>query len=152
MLPWSVIPTAGCPSAAAAATTSPIRDAPSSIEYSVWTCRWVNDFATDAPQIRVEFQRCNSRRPYPLARSASRLAPPSRRRHERDEHLGRRQRSVSPDELAFPGQGGVDEAHRLPCHERHVAQAPPARGGHRTGTEPTGVEHIVSRHDPGECA
>ena len=47
MFPWSVIPIAGWPSAAAAATTSPIRDAPSSIEYSVWTWRWVNDFATD---------------------------------------------------------------------------------------------------------
>src|SRR3954468_9000644 len=45
MLPWSVIPIAGWPSAAAAATTSPMRDAPSSIEYSVWTCRWTNDRA-----------------------------------------------------------------------------------------------------------
>ena len=43
MLPWSVMPTAGCPSAAAAATTSPIRDAPSSIEYSVWRWRWTNE-------------------------------------------------------------------------------------------------------------
>src|SRR5438552_128590 len=41
MFPWSVIPSAGCPSAAAAATTSSTRDAPSSIENSVWTCRWV---------------------------------------------------------------------------------------------------------------
>src|SRR5256885_3868946 len=45
MLPWSVIPTAGWPSAAAAATTSPMRDAPSSIEYSVCRCRWTNDSA-----------------------------------------------------------------------------------------------------------
>ena len=35
MLPWSVIPIAGWPSVTAAATTSPIRAAPSSIEYSV---------------------------------------------------------------------------------------------------------------------
>ena len=41
MLPWSVIPIAGWPSAAAAATTSSTRAAPSSIEYSVWTWRWV---------------------------------------------------------------------------------------------------------------
>ena len=41
MLPWSVMPMAGCPSAAAAATTSSTRAAPSSIEYSVWTWRWV---------------------------------------------------------------------------------------------------------------
>jgi hypothetical protein len=37
MLPWSVMPMAGCPSAAAAATTSATRAAPSSIENSV--CR-----------------------------------------------------------------------------------------------------------------
>src|SRR5918998_4700811 len=35
------MPIAGCPSATAAPTTSPIRAAPSSIEYSVWTWRWV---------------------------------------------------------------------------------------------------------------
>ena len=38
MLPWSVIPTAGWPSAAAAATSESTRLAPSSIEYSV--CTW----------------------------------------------------------------------------------------------------------------
>ena len=46
MLPWSVMPTAGCPSAAAFATTSVMRAAPSSIENSVWRWRWVNDAAT----------------------------------------------------------------------------------------------------------
>ena len=49
MLPWSVMPTAGWPSAAAAATTSSIRAAPSSIEYSVWRWRWTNDLANVAP-------------------------------------------------------------------------------------------------------
>ena len=48
MLPWSVMPTAGWPSAAALATTSPTRAAPSSIENSVCTCRWVNEFAIGA--------------------------------------------------------------------------------------------------------
>ena len=43
MLPWSVIASAGWPSAAAAATTSATRAAPSSIEYSVCWCRWAND-------------------------------------------------------------------------------------------------------------
>ena len=46
MLPWSVMPTAGWPSAAAAATTSPTRAAPSSIENSVCRCRWVNESGT----------------------------------------------------------------------------------------------------------
>ena len=41
MLPWSVMPSAGCPSATAAATTSPILDAPSSMENSLCWCRWV---------------------------------------------------------------------------------------------------------------
>ena len=43
MLPWSVIAIAGWPSATAAATTSSTRAAPSSIEYSVWLCRWANE-------------------------------------------------------------------------------------------------------------
>ena len=59
MFPWSVMPIAGCPSAAAAATTSPMRDAPSSIEYSVWTCRWVNDFATDLRLFSGRFRGSN---------------------------------------------------------------------------------------------
>src|ERR1700722_15252036 len=46
MLPWSVIPMAGCPSAAALAITCPTLAAPSSIENSVCKCRWVNDAAT----------------------------------------------------------------------------------------------------------
>src|SRR6476620_8319205 len=48
MLPWSVIPTAGWPSRTAAVTTSSMRDAPSSIEYSVWRCRWTNESAIAA--------------------------------------------------------------------------------------------------------
>ena len=43
MLPWSVIPTAGCPSAAAAATTSPTRAA--LIEAGEYTARsWIVAF------------------------------------------------------------------------------------------------------------
>ena len=59
MLPWSVIARAGWPSATAAATTSPIRAAPSSIEYSVWVCRWTND----APPSAVPWDP--SANPYP---------------------------------------------------------------------------------------
>src|SRR5215471_7746807 len=46
MLPWSVIPIAGCPSAAARAITSGTRAAPSSMENSVCWCRWVNEAPT----------------------------------------------------------------------------------------------------------
>src|SRR3979490_3340632 len=49
MFPWSVIPTAGCPSAAAVAMTSGIRAAPSSMEHSVCRCRCTKEFPK-APQ------------------------------------------------------------------------------------------------------
>src|SRR3712207_7889944 len=39
-LPWSVIAIAGIPSSAVRANMSSSRAAPSSMEYSVWTCRW----------------------------------------------------------------------------------------------------------------
>src|ERR1700722_12274125 len=38
--PWSVRPSAGCPNDAARSTSPSIFDAPSSSEYSEWTCRW----------------------------------------------------------------------------------------------------------------
>ena len=47
MFPWSVMPTAGWPSAAAVATTSAMRAAPSSIENSVCRWRWTNDLANE---------------------------------------------------------------------------------------------------------
>src|SRR5688572_17754247 len=53
MLPWSVIPIAGCPSATALATISSRRAAPSSIENSVWTWRWVNESVTEQMQDSV---------------------------------------------------------------------------------------------------
>src|SRR3954449_7788936 len=40
MTPWSVSPSAGWPKAAARAARSSILHAPSSSEYSEWTCRW----------------------------------------------------------------------------------------------------------------
>ena len=43
MFPWSVMPNAGCPSPAAAATASVTRAAPSNMENSVWVWRWTNE-------------------------------------------------------------------------------------------------------------
>src|SRR3954469_25149896 len=40
MTPWSVRPRAGWPKAAARAASASILHAPSSSEYSEWTCRW----------------------------------------------------------------------------------------------------------------
>src|SRR3954462_7416357 len=57
MLPWSVIPSAGWPSPTALATSSSRRAAPSSMENSVWTWRWVNDSAIGDP---AELHRCDS--------------------------------------------------------------------------------------------
>ncbi len=75
MLPWSVMPSAGWPSATAAATRSFTRAAPSSIENSVWVCRWVNDRAANVSGASLgpappagrstgpgELQRCHLRR------------------------------------------------------------------------------------------
>ena len=60
MLPWSVMPIAGWPSAAAAATSSSSRAAPSSIENSVWTWRWVKD--RPLPPLRCSLDRGSDRR------------------------------------------------------------------------------------------
>ena len=38
--PWSVSPSAGWPNSAARAASLSILHAPSSSEYSEWTCRW----------------------------------------------------------------------------------------------------------------
>ena len=46
MLPWSVMPIAGWPSALAAAMTSLTRAAPSSMENSVCRCKWVKESPT----------------------------------------------------------------------------------------------------------
>src|SRR5580704_9860342 len=53
MFPWSVMPSAGWPSATAAATRSPTRAAPSNMENSVWVCRCVNDRSDTGPPLVV---------------------------------------------------------------------------------------------------
>ena len=67
MLPWSVIPIAGWPSATALATSSSSRAAPSSIENSVWTWRWVNESPTVIDSVGESHERDSrtyqSRRP-----------------------------------------------------------------------------------------
>jgi len=59
MLPWSVMARAGWPSAFAAATASPTRAAPSSIENSVWLCRWTKD--TSLARFPLIPRRCTGR-------------------------------------------------------------------------------------------
>src|SRR5260370_32920811 len=146
MFPWSVIPTAGCPSAAAVAMTSATRAAPSSIEYSVWRCRCANElftvpvltpvrFSTGSGLPCGELQACNSEPtpgtcpPQANARafggSGSAAAG-----EERDQHLGAGERSVGRDETGFSGEGGVEEGHRVPGGEGDAAD--PAAGGRRS--------------------
>src|SRR5262245_40941786 len=71
MLPWSVIASPGCPSSATLATASTTRAAPSSIENSVWLCRWTNDDMFPGPvvptwspgsvhKLWIELQGCDS--------------------------------------------------------------------------------------------
>src|SRR5918994_3938004 len=52
-LPWSVMATAGIPSPFAAWMSSPTRAAPSSIEYSLCTCRWTKESAATGLLIGV---------------------------------------------------------------------------------------------------
>ncbi len=51
-LPWSVIASAGMPIRAVSANRSVSRAAPSSIEYSVWTCRCTNESLADRDTAR----------------------------------------------------------------------------------------------------
>src|SRR5580693_2083122 len=54
------MPSAGCPSTTAAATSSSILAAPSSIENSVWVCRWTKlDGTSPLPETRG-LHRCDS--------------------------------------------------------------------------------------------
>ncbi len=59
MLPWSVIATAVIPSRAASANSRPTLAAPSSIEYSVCTCRWTNESDTAPPWKRGVTDKIN---------------------------------------------------------------------------------------------
>src|SRR5215213_5304993 len=154
MFPWSVMPTAGCPSAAAVATTSPMRAAPSSIENSV--CRWrcTNDLAnataprssptlsTSHPQAVDESHGCSSTT---LARAAGGRS--SSGGHERHLHLGGGDRSVRADEVRLVRQRRVDEAHALARREHDVADAA-VDGGHGIGTEPPLVEQLLAPEHP----
>ena len=80
MLPWSVMPIAGWPSAHRRGhDVRPTRAAPSSIENSVWTWRWVKESVTD---LALELLGCGSldgsaRSPFtgPVTGEAPRLRP-----------------------------------------------------------------------------
>ena len=144
MFPWSVMPTAGWPSAAAVATTSVIRAAPSSIEYSV--CRWrcTNDLAQrrppprstavsrPVPQARCrqapvdESHACNSR-PYAADRTRSASRRPSAAASAAGTCISA---AVSEPwrraQLRLAGQRRVDEPDRLAGGEHDVAD-PAAR-------------------------
>src|ERR671935_1687400 len=71
--PWSVSATAGISNSAARAASAGIRQAPSRMEYSEWTCRWTNGASgtgwailETAPEVsreaRKELSRLNHRR------------------------------------------------------------------------------------------
>src|SRR6266516_2845519 len=99
MLPWSVMPTAGWPSAAAFDTTSAMRAAPSSIENSVWRWRCTNDLA------KVELAPLSTGLWRGLwmnhtgVVSDENLARAAAGRHEWHLHLRGRQRPVRRDQL-----------------------------------------------------
>ena len=68
--------------------------------------------------------------------------------HERDEHLGRRQRSVPADELERAGVGRIVEAHRLVGHQGDVPQ-PGGEGRGQGRPEPLLVDHLLAQADGG---
>src|SRR4029077_9826007 len=159
MFPWSVVPTAGWPSEAAAATTSPIRDAPSSIEYSVWRCRWTNESVRAPPSGRPstgpvdrvvdESHECD----YPTAgrprnarvgRSAGSATVGG---DERDEHLVGGERAVAGPQLHLLRQCGIDERDRVARREHDVAD-PTGNASRRARSEQLLVEHLGARPHP----
>ena len=125
MLPWSVIPIAGCPSAAAAATTSSTRAAPSSIEYSVCTWRWVkespNAVSRDlAPDRWLRAGRVvSAEAPSPLGWGSltARTQGPARGRSE-----------VGPQPVHRRCPPSVDESHG--CHSTVPPRPRPGDEGH----------------------
>src|SRR6059058_4335738 len=142
MFPWSVIPTAGCPSAAAVAMTSGIRAAPSSMENSVCRCRCTNEFPK-APQ--SPHSSLAPPGPGPtgvvddpvenhigVTLTLEGTSPPGKRRGEgasgppatpeqRHVHLVGSERAVHAEQLGLEGQRGVHEGDRLAGGEHDVA-------------------------------
>src|SRR6478752_813797 len=136
MFPWSVMPTAGWPSAAAVATTSAMRAAPSSIENSVCRWRWTNDLANDAlihtssTGACGESHGCSSTT---LARATG--GRPASGGHEGDLHFGGGDRTVRAHQVRLVRQGRVDEPDGPARCEDDVTDAPVDRW-HRVGSEP----------------
>ncbi len=140
MLPWSVMPTAGWPSAAAVATTSPIRAAPSSIEYSVCRCRWTNELAalrqrplppspSRRPQVlwtvlwritSMSFDHtrlAKAVRPSPQTGAVNRARPPPPTPARQERARASRRRVSEPwvaTSVRLLGQCRVDERRRVP--------------------------------------
>ena len=134
MTPWSVSPSAGISSSAARAAMRLILHAPSSSEYSLWTCRWTTDPLTKGsfqsaqmPPHRVSAFRCLDGG----RSSTSRLAGPCRRAsvlswrsmealvtggagfigsHLVDALLGRGDRVVVIDDLSTGRRENLDQA------------------------------------------
>src|ERR1700757_2203604 len=117
--PWSVRPTAGWPNAAARSTRASILHAPSSSEYSEWTCRWAQGdgvnraFGTEgegtekvcSPSICTRSDRCRLP-PFLAALCANEPLPEQRERPLLPLHSGRREGSTQHGEELI---GGADE-------------------------------------------
>ena len=127
MLPWSVMPIAGWPSAAAAATSSSTRAAPSSIEYSVCRWRWVNESATTSCLLAVDV----APRSDVIRRTVVVSSDATRRSLGHDRHRARRAAHARPTaldeatpetETAVGAVAGQGDAHR------HDGEAAARRG------------------------
>src|SRR5215212_2613221 len=74
MTPWSVRPSAGCPSEAARSASASIGHAPSSTVYSEWTWRWAKLIRDHDPR------RGGGRRERAIPQIRATLLPPRRSR------------------------------------------------------------------------
>ena len=168
MFPWSVIPTAGWPSAAAVATTSAIRAAPSSIENSVCRCRCTNELrqGADNPLFPTWPLSATSHRGVDdpvenhigVTLTIEGASPPGKPRGQelrpaRDPPGGARSISSGVSEPCMPsslvswGSVGVDERHRLAGSEHDVAH-PAADRPLGRGPEPPLVEQLLAGEHP----
>src|SRR4051794_12884480 len=92
MTPWSVSPSAGWPNSAARAARASILHAPSSSEYSEWTCRWAHaEVLTDLERIGGAPDGAG-----PLPRVLPHVARSRRSRQERRPASRRRNRRKPP--------------------------------------------------------
>src|SRR4051794_1684662 len=150
--PWSVRPSAGCPNSAARAARASMLHAPSSSEYSEWTCRWAQaGVLTEGRRIGAAPDATPARGRLPRTlRTTARSAQPDRQRRA---ELGRRGRERGViHERHVEVDGHLPDGRTLPARPpRGDPQRPDLR---HLGADAVGVhlEASPDRDDPEDPA